>query len=86
MAAKAVHSDISPANVPGQTLVRWSGHTDRGRVRKNNEDAFLGIAIDAHEVRHLGKVGVCQPDRCGKNYADATAALQATGLRTHRWI
>ncbi len=57
MAAKAVHSDISPANVPGQTLVRWSGHTDRGRVRKNNEDAFLGIAIDAHEVRHLGKVG-----------------------------
>lgn len=35
----------------------WSGHTDRGRIRKNNEDSFLGLAIDAHEVRYLGKVG-----------------------------
>ena len=39
------------------TLISWSGHTDRGRIRQNNEDAFLGLAIDAHEVRHLGKIG-----------------------------
>jgi len=38
-------------------LLSWSGQTDRGRVRKNNEDAFLGLAVDAHEVRHLGKIG-----------------------------
>jgi len=43
-------SKISP-------ILSWSGHTDRGRVRANNEDAFLGLAIDAHEVKHLGKIG-----------------------------
>ncbi len=37
--------------------VRWSGITDRGRVRENNEDAFLALAIDAHDVRYLGKTG-----------------------------
>ena len=35
----------------------WSGQTDIGRVRKNNEDSFLGLAIDAQEVRFLGKIG-----------------------------
>ena len=35
----------------------WSGHTDRGRVRKNNEDSFLGLTIDAREARYLGKIG-----------------------------
>ena len=35
----------------------WSGHTDMGRVRKNNEDSFLGVAVDAREVRLLGKIG-----------------------------
>ena len=38
-------------------LVRWSGLTDRGRVRKNNEDAFLALAVGAHGVQHLGKIG-----------------------------
>lgn len=31
--------------------------THVGRVRKNNEDAFLALAYDAQEVRYLGKVG-----------------------------
>lgn len=35
----------------------WSGHTDRGKVRKNNEDSFLCVAVDAQEVRFLGKIG-----------------------------
>ena len=35
----------------------WFGHTDAGRVRKYNEDSFLGLAIDAVEVRFLGKIG-----------------------------
>ncbi len=37
--------------------VHWSGITDRGRIRKNNEDAFLALAIDGHGVHHLGKIG-----------------------------
>ena len=48
----------------------WSGHTDRGRVRKNNEDSFLGLAIDAQEVRYLGKIG----DASGQN-ADMVFAV-----------
>jgi PPM family protein phosphatase len=37
--------------------LRWFGRTDIGKVRKNNEDAFLGVAFDAREVHHLGKIG-----------------------------
>jgi len=40
--------------------ITWSGHTDCGRVRQNNEDAFVGVAVDGHEVRHLGKIGGLQ--------------------------
>ena len=39
------------------TGVKWSAVTDMGRFRKNNEDAFLALEMDAHEVRHLGKIG-----------------------------
>ncbi|MEI6080933.1 MAG: protein phosphatase 2C domain-containing protein [Verrucomicrobiota bacterium] len=43
---------------PSQKLsLTWSGYSHSGRIRSNNEDAFLGLAIDAAEVRHLGKVG-----------------------------
>ncbi|MEO7319639.1 MAG: protein phosphatase 2C domain-containing protein [Chthoniobacteraceae bacterium] len=38
-------------------FLRWSGWTDRGKVRNNNEDAFLGLQFDAQDVRHLGKTG-----------------------------
>lgn len=37
--------------------LRWFGWTDRGRVRANNEDAFLGVQFDGEGVRHLGRVG-----------------------------
>lgn len=37
--------------------LRWSGWTDRGRVRPHNEDAWIGLRFDAEEVHHLGKVG-----------------------------
>ena len=37
--------------------LRWSGTTDRGKVRQNNEDSFLGQQFNAQEVHHLGKVG-----------------------------
>lgn len=35
----------------------WSGHTDRGRLRPNNEDVFLALTFDAEGVRYCGKVG-----------------------------
>jgi protein phosphatase len=37
--------------------LHWSGCSDIGRVRKNNEDAFLGLQFDAQEVFRLGKFG-----------------------------
>ncbi len=37
--------------------LQWFGRTDRGKVRPNNEDAFLGLQFDAREVNHLGKIG-----------------------------
>lgn len=37
--------------------IAWSGHTDCGKVRKNNEDSFLGLLFDAQGVQLLGKIG-----------------------------
>jgi serine/threonine protein phosphatase PrpC len=37
--------------------IHWSGHTDRGHVRPNNEDSFLALQFDAQEIRYLGKTG-----------------------------
>ncbi len=45
-----------PSNTFPQRIV-WSGMTHRGRIRSNNEDAFLALNFDAHEIRFLGKIG-----------------------------
>ncbi len=37
--------------------IRWSGRTDVGRFRKNNEDAFLALTFDSREIRYLGAEG-----------------------------
>jgi len=37
--------------------ISWSGLTHAGRVRPNNEDAFLALRFNGHEVTYLGKVG-----------------------------
>jgi PPM family protein phosphatase len=46
---------------PGATAVppdlAWSGLTDIGRFRTNNEDSFLALKFDGHEVNRLGKTG-----------------------------
>lgn len=47
--------DPDPSTFPQH--IRWSGMTHRGRVRANNEDTFLALTFDAHEVRYLGKIG-----------------------------
>ncbi len=47
-------ADAASAPTP---FVHWSGLTHVGRVRQNNEDAFLALAVDGREVRYLGKTG-----------------------------
>jgi serine/threonine protein phosphatase PrpC len=49
-------SPSNPSSLEASTLL-WSGWTDRGKVRKNNEDSFLGLRFNAQEVQHLGKHG-----------------------------
>ena len=43
--------------VPVWSGLRWSGWTDRGRVRPHNEDSFLGLRFNGQEVERLGKTG-----------------------------
>ena len=40
----------------------WSGMTHRGRVRQNNEDAFLALTFNAEGLRFLGKTGESSMD------------------------
>lgn len=44
------------AHPPAPDL-RWSGLTHRGKIRPNNEDTFLALRFDGHEVHYLGKTG-----------------------------
>jgi serine/threonine protein phosphatase PrpC len=47
---------MKPRKETSNTLI-WSGLSDVGKVRKNNEDSFLGLRFDAREVQRLGKFG-----------------------------
>jgi protein phosphatase len=42
---------------PKPLILKWFGWTDRGKVRPNNEDSFLGLRFDTREVHRLGKFG-----------------------------
>lgn len=56
---------LGDAHLPGPgapMTVRWSAATHPGKVRKNNEDAFLALAFDARELRYLGKSGETRLD------------------------
>lgn len=46
-----------PADSLPPSQIRWSGLTHPGKVRPNNEDAFLALTVDGHDVRRLGKFG-----------------------------
>ncbi|HEY5298916.1 MAG TPA: protein phosphatase 2C domain-containing protein [Verrucomicrobiae bacterium] len=37
--------------------LKWFGWTDKGKVRQNNEDSFLGLQFDSREAHRLGKIG-----------------------------
>ncbi len=41
----------------GPCSIQWSGITDRGRFRPNNEDHFLAMMLDTRGVRYLGRAG-----------------------------
>ena len=38
-------------------ILKWSGRTECGPFRPNNEDAFIALRFDAREVHHLGSTG-----------------------------
>jgi serine/threonine protein phosphatase PrpC len=48
---------MPPASSTPAPDVHWSGLTHPGRIRPNNEDVFLALRVDRHEVRFLGKTG-----------------------------
>lgn len=50
----------SPGVKPSR--LRWSGTTDIGRHRPNNEDVFLGIAFDMYDFSYLSKAGEADVD------------------------
>jgi serine/threonine protein phosphatase PrpC len=48
---------VSGCGLGSASGLRWFGWTDTGRVRQNNEDAYLAIQFDAREVQRLGRLG-----------------------------
>lgn len=63
----AEHHEVKP----GSLSLRWSGCTDRGRYRPNNEDSFLALRFDAREVHRLGKLG--EASMADKDFAFAVS-------------
>ncbi|MDX2108700.1 MAG: protein phosphatase 2C domain-containing protein [Verrucomicrobiota bacterium] len=51
-----MNPNTPPLPIPSNSL-NWSGMTHPGKVRKNNEDAFLALTVDGHYVQFLGKIG-----------------------------
>ena len=60
---------MTPPNNPVAPRLRWSGLSDRGKVRKNNEDSFLGLQFDAHEALLLGKTGEASLEKADLAFA-----------------
>jgi PPM family protein phosphatase len=49
--------------------LKWSGCSDMGKVRKNNEDSFLGLQFDSKEVFRLGKFGEASLEKMDFTFA-----------------
>lgn len=43
--------------------ISWSSQSHQGRVRRNNEDAFLGLMFDRQELAFLGDEGEAKMDQ-----------------------
>jgi PPM family protein phosphatase len=46
-----------PNNGPISHCLQWWAATDRGKIRSNNEDSFLGLQLDSREIHYLGRHG-----------------------------
>ncbi|HEX3856750.1 MAG TPA: protein phosphatase 2C domain-containing protein [Verrucomicrobiae bacterium] len=59
--------------------MKWSGRSDTGNVRKNNEDSFLGLQFDAREIFRLGKFGEASLEKSDLTFAvcDGMGGAQA---------
>lgn len=55
-------SEATRAASPAHLTLNWSGKSDRGSFRSNNEDAFLTLAFNRQEFIYLGKDGRCPVD------------------------
>jgi serine/threonine protein phosphatase PrpC len=44
-------------SLPAAKGLSWTALTHPGRFRPNNEDAFLALTFDAHNLQRLGKLG-----------------------------
>lgn len=49
--------------------LKWFGWTDKGKVRPNNEDSFIGLQFDANEIHHLGKFGEASIEKMDFTFA-----------------
>jgi PPM family protein phosphatase len=58
-----------PSPAKKTTALKWSGCSDIGRVRKNNEDSFLGLQFDAREIFRLGKFGEASLEKMDFTFA-----------------
>ena len=50
-------SKARPKEASEAKAIQWSGLSHVGRFRKNNQDAFLALALNGEGVRRLGKYG-----------------------------
>ncbi len=59
--------------------LKWSGCSHAGKVRRNNEDAFLGLQFDAREIFRLGKFGAASLEKMDFAFAvcDGMGGAQA---------
>ena len=59
--------------------LQWWGATDRGKIRPNNEDSFLGLQLDSKEVHHLGRHGEGSTETTDFAFAVSDGMGGATG-------
>ena len=62
-------SEAGSNEASGAQTIQWSGLSDVGRFRKNNQDAFLALALNAEGVRRLGKYGEAELNESDYIYA-----------------
>ena len=62
-------SEAGPKEASGAQTIQWSGLSDVGRFRKNNQDAFLALALNGEGVRRLGKYGEAELNESDYIYA-----------------